>query len=91
MQRVNSYSFNPLWPSVMINVCLTFGNWYISGGVSRRTVHYSTITAHVAQVAPDVPRDKKILQPGDYHSDVDHYRGDWKTMVRKSKSLVPGF
>ena len=45
----------------------------------------------MAQVAPDVPRDKKILQPGDYLSGVDHYRGDWKTMVRKSKSLVPGF
>ena len=53
-----------------------------------------TAVAHFlghTQEASDVPRDQKIHKPGDYPSIVDHYSGDQKTMVSKSKSLVPPF
>ena len=45
----------------------------------------------ISQDTADVPRDTKIHKPGDYYSGLDYYKGDWKTMVRKSKSLVLGF
>ena len=43
------------------------------------------------QEAPVVTWNRKIYMPGDYPSIVDHYQGDQKTMVSKSKSLVPPF
>ena len=43
------------------------------------------------QEAASGSRDQKLLKPSDYPGDVDHYQGDWKTKIRKSKSLVPGF
>ena len=46
------------------------------------------IQCGMPQEAPDVPRENKILKPSDYPSDVDHPKGEWNTMIRKSKSLV---
>ena len=45
----------------------------------------------VTQVSASVPGEQKILKPSDYPRVVDHHEGDWKTIVRKSKSLIPGF
>ena len=44
-----------------------------------------------AQKAPVVTWNRKIYKPGDYPSIVDLYQGDQKTIVSKSKSLVPPF
>ena len=49
------------------------------------------IWCEFSQKAPDVPEDKKILKPCDYDMMLDHYPGDQKTMVSKSKSMVPPF
>ena len=46
---------------------------------------------HDTQEASDVPKDQKIYKLGDYDMKLDHYPGDQKTMVSKSKSLVPPF
>ena len=54
------------------------------------TNSFGHVTNAPAQEAPDVPRENKILKPSDYPSDVDHPKGEWNTMIRKSKSLVLG-
>ena len=57
-----------------------------------KEIYFMAVTSQDAsQEASDVPRDRKILKPGDYTSNLDHYPGDQKTMVSKSKSLVPPF
>ena len=53
--------------------------------------NFEIILAFNTQKAPDVPEDKKILKPCDYDMMLDHYPGDQKTMVSKSKSMVPPF
>ena len=49
------------------------------------------IFVRVSQVSGSVNSKEKILKPNDYPGNLDHPTGDWKTIFRKSKSLICGF
>ena len=51
----------------------------------------TTKKGNAAQVSGSVNSKEKILKPNDYPGNLDHPTGDWKTIFRKSKSLICGF
>ena len=63
---------------------LTFDQW----AAKREIGSFSKVTT---QVSGSVNSEEKILKPNDYPGNLDYPAGDWKTIFRKSESLICGF